>query len=250
MALCPRQGIGCRIKGSIASYTDSMARQLTGSTFKCGWEFERAAIENGAVLIAGVDEVGRGPLFGPVVAAAVILPIDSELPGLTDSKQLKAAQRESLDALIRACAICFAIAEVDAVTIDRINIREATKLAMKNAVDALAQQPDLLLIDGNMKIDLPHRQQTIVKGDAQSYSIAAASILAKVHRDRLCAGYEKEFPGYGLAQHKGYGTAAHLEALQRLGPTPQHRCSFAPVRSAAGLELHATPRLFAPEASK
>jgi ribonuclease HII len=226
-----------------------MARQAK-EKFTCTWQFEHAAIQSGLSCIAGVDEVGRGPLFGPVVAAAVILPLTAELPGLTDSKQLTEARREILDVQIRACALCFAIAEVDAATIDRINIREATKLAMKNAVNQLAQQPDLLLIDGNMRINLPHRQQTIVKGDAQSFSIAAASILAKVHRDRMLVEYEKEFPGYGLAQHKGYGTAAHLAALRQLGPTPQHRRSFAPVRLAAALELPSSPGLFAQEASR
>lgn len=226
-----------------------MAR-LAKEKFTCNWEFELSALASGSSCIAGVDEVGRGPLFGPVVAAAVILPVSVELPGLTDSKQLTEARRETLDAEIRRIAACFAIAEVDAATIDRINIREATKLAMKQAVNQLIQQPDMLLIDGNMRINLPHRQQTIVKGDAQSYSIAAASILAKVHRDRLLTEYEKEFPGYGLAQHKGYGTAVHLESLKRLGPTPQHRRSFAPVRLAAGLELPSTPGLFTLKATQ
>ncbi len=204
-------------------------------TYQCGWQYELEARTQGARLIAGVDEVGRGPLFGPVVAAAVILPVDAPLPGLNDSKQLKSSEREELDRQIRSCALCFAIAAVDAATIDRINIREATRLAMKNAVAQLTMQPDLLLIDGNMKIDCTHHQRTIVKGDAQSLSIAAASVLAKVHRDRLLVEWEKEFPGYGLARHKGYGTAAHLAALRQLGPTMQHRRSFEPVREALGL---------------
>lgn len=198
--------------------------------YQCGWHYELEAEAQGTRCIVGIDEAGRGPLFGPVVAAAVILPIGAELHGLNDSKQLTEARREMLDAQIRACALCFAIAEVDAATIDRINIREATRLAMKNAVEQLPHTPDLLLIDGTMKIDCALRQRTIIKGDAQSFSIAAASILAKVHRDRLCIEYEKEFPGYGLARHKGYGTQAHLAALRSLGPTVQHRRSFAPVR--------------------
>ncbi len=226
-----------------------MARQAKEKC-TCNWEFELSAGASGARRIAGVDEVGRGPLFGPVVAAAVILPMHAELPGLTDSKQLTEERRKILDVQIRACALCFAIAEVDAATIDRINIREATKLAMCRAIEQLSQQPDLLLIDGNMPINMLHRQQTIIKGDAKSFSIAAASILAKVHRDRLLTEYEKEFPGYGLAQHKGYGTAVHLAALKRLGPTAQHRRSFAPVRLAAGLELPPSTGLFTQEATK
>ena len=195
----------------------------------CGWTLENAARRGGALRIAGLDEVGRGPLFGPVVAAAVILPEKCKLPGLTDSKKLTAAKREGLDKQVRACAITWAIAAVDVETIDRINIRRASLLAMRRAVEQLACAPDFLLIDGRDRIDWPCTQQAVIKGDATSVSIAAASVLAKVHRDRLLVELDAEYPGYGLARHKGYGTATHLAALKRLGPTPLHRRSFAPV---------------------
>jgi ribonuclease HII len=212
-----------------------MGLQSTDKTI-CSWEFERKAQAIGACLIAGVDEVGRGPLFGPVVAAAVILPLDCVLAGLNDSKQLTETQRQQLDVIIRAQARCFAIASVDVATIDRINIRSASLLAMQRAVDQLAPVPDFLLIDGNARIQHPCRQQTIIKGDARSLSIAAASVLAKVYRDRMLIELDEKFPGYGLARHKGYGTAEHLVALRRLGPTPEHRRSFAPVRATLALQ--------------
>ncbi len=192
----------------------------------CNFEFESLARDTGAQHIAGVDEVGRGPLFGPVVAAAVILPAQVKLPGLTDSKKLSEAQREAFDLQVRAVAIAWAIAEVDAETIDRINILEASRLAMRLAVERLSQPPGHLLIDGNQRIHSTCPQTTIVQGDARSLSIAAASVVAKVHRDRLLVKLDREFPGYGLAQNKGYGSAKHREALLRLGPTPLHRQSF------------------------
>ncbi|HWA93115.1 MAG TPA: ribonuclease HII [Terracidiphilus sp.] len=198
-------------------------------TLSCGWEHERAARKRGARLIAGLDEVGRGPLFGPVVAAAVILPESCELTGLTDSKKLTEASREKLYEPIQACAVAWAIAAVDAETIDRINIRRASLLAMRRAVEQLSRIPDFLLIDGRDYIDWPCKQRAIIKGDATSMSIAAASVLAKVYRDRLIVEMDSTYPGYGLAKHKGYGTAFHLAALERLGPTPLHRRSFSPV---------------------
>ncbi len=195
----------------------------------CGWTFEEAARRRGAQSIAGLDEAGRGPLFGPVVAAAVILPQGCCLPGLNDSKQLAEKKRNELDGQIRACARAWAVAAVDAETIDRINIRRASLQAMRRAVEQLGVIPDFLLIDGRDTIDWPCSQQAVIGGDAQSLSIAAASVLAKVHRDRLLVELDRDFPGYGLARHKGYGSPEHLAALERLGPTPLHRKSFQPV---------------------
>jgi ribonuclease HII len=195
----------------------------------CGFALENAARRRGALRIAGLDEVGRGPMFGPVVAAAVILPKGCSLQGLTDSKQLTEKQRNEFDAAIRACTVAFAIAAVDVETIDRINIRRASLLAMRMAVEQLAVAPDYLLIDGRDTIEWPCPQQAVVQGDARSVSIAAASVLAKVHRDRLLVELDAVYPGYGLARHKGYCVAEHLEALARLGPTPLHRKSYAPV---------------------
>jgi ribonuclease HII len=206
-----------------------MAKRHDNKEAVCGWALENAARQSGALRIAGLDEVGRGPLFGPVVASAVILPIEFHLPGLTDSKKLAKKQREKFDAEIRASAVAWAIAAVDVETIDRINIRRASLEAMRRAVAQLTPPPDYLLIDGRDTIVWNGRQEAVIGGDARSLSIAAASVLAKVHRDRLLVEFDAVYPGYGLARHKGYGTAEHLEALHRLGPTPQHRKSFSPV---------------------
>jgi ribonuclease HII len=200
----------------------------------CGWALEDTARQCGAERIAGLDEVGRGPIFGPVVAAAVILPKGCRLEGLTDSKQLTENQRNKFAAEIRVCAEAFAITAVDVETIDRINIRRASLLAMRMAVEQLAMAPDslppdFLLIDGRDSIDWPCAQQAVVKGDARSISIAAASVLAKVFRDGLMVELDAAYPGYGLARHKGYCSPEHLAALNRLGPTPLHRKSYAPV---------------------
>jgi ribonuclease HII len=195
----------------------------------CGWVLERAARERGARCIAGLDEVGRGPMFGPVVAAAVILPQGCRLPGLTDSKQLSEKQRNEFEVKIRLRAAAWAIAVVDAETIDRINIRRASLLAMRLAVEQLVLRPDFLLIDGVDTIDWDCPQQSVVQGDSTSLSIAAASVLAKVHRDRLLVELDGQYPGYGLASHKGYCSKEHLAALARLGPTPLHRRSYGPV---------------------
>ena len=183
--------------------------------------------------IAGLDEVGRGPLFGPVVAAAVILAPRCRLDGLNDSKKLSEKKRGEFEILIRANAVAWAIAVVDVETIDRINIRRASLLAMRLAVEQLALSPDYLLIDGIDTIDWPCPQQSVIQGDSLSLSIAAASVLAKVHRDRMLVALDSQFPGYGLASHKGYAAPEHLAALARLGPTPLHRKSFSPVSQAA-----------------
>jgi ribonuclease HII len=195
----------------------------------CGWKLEKAARKCGALRIAGCDEVGRGPMFGPVVAAAVILAPRCRLDGLNDSKKLTEKKRNELDIEIRANAVAWAIAAVDVETIDRINIRRASLLAMKLAVAQLALTPDYLLIDGVDMIDWPCPQQSVIQGDGTSFSIAAASVLAKVHRDRMLVELDAQYPGYGLASHKGYCSQEHLAALARLGPTPLHRKSFSPV---------------------
>ena len=196
---------------------------------RCGWKLERAARESGALQIAGLDEVGRGPMFGPVVAAAVILPHGCRLRGLNDSKKLPEKKRAELDIVIREKALAWAIAAVDAETIDRINIRRASLLAMRLAVEQLTLIPDYLLIDGVDTIDWPCPQQSVIQGDGTSFSIAAASVLAKVHRDALLVELDSQYPGYGLARHKGYCSAEHMAALARLGPTPLHRKSYSPV---------------------
>jgi len=170
----------------------------------CGWKLEKAAARCGFQQIAGCDEVGRGPMFGPVVAAAVIFPLGCRLTGLNDSKQLCENKRNELDVVIRAKALTFAIAAIDVETIDRINIRKASLLAMRTAVNQLAFQPDYLLIDGCDTIEWPCPQESVIHGDAISYSIAAASVLAKVFRYRLLVELDAAYPGYGLARHKGY----------------------------------------------
>jgi len=192
--------------------------------------FERQAQVRGFRAVAGVDEAGRGPLAGPVVAAAVILPERFDLPGLNDSKQLSEKHRERLYPLIRAQALAVGIGVAHPEEIDRVNILQATLRSMERAVGRLNVPPDFLLIDGNVKVPLDLPQQTLVKGDARSLSIAAASVVAKVVRDRIMNGFDRIFPGYGFARHKGYGSAAHLEALARLGPCPCHRRTFGGVR--------------------
>jgi ribonuclease HII len=180
-------------------------------------------------LTAGVDEAGRGPLAGPVVAAAVILDELNPIHGLNDSKKLSAKRREALFDEIRARALCFAIAEASVQEIDEINILQATLLAMKRAVEALRLPPKLVLVDGNRLPTLSIRSEAIVQGDVLVLAISAASILAKVHRDRLCEAMHQRYPVYGFDQHKGYGTAQHMAALQAHGPADCHRMTFAPV---------------------
>ncbi|WP_342129399.1 ribonuclease HII [Hydrogenophaga sp. OTU3427] len=180
-------------------------------------------------LVAGVDEAGRGPLAGPVVAAAVILDDLNPIVGLADSKKLSPARRERLFDEIRAKALCCSVAEASVEEIDRLNILQATMLAMRRAVEGLRLAPAKVLVDGNRLPPLPMLAEAIVKGDSKVAAISAASILAKVTRDRWCDRYHTEFPAYGFDGHKGYGTAEHLAALRQHGPCPQHRRSFAPV---------------------
>lgn len=192
--------------------------------------FERRLQQQGYRVVAGIDEAGRGPLAGPVLAAAVILPERFDLPGLTDSKKLSASARERLFPLIRQQALAVGIGLASAAEIDRHNILQATLRAMVRAVGRLNSSPDYLLVDGITPVPLPLPQQTLKKGDSRSLSIAAASVVAKVVRDRLMTLYDGRYPGYGFAAHKGYGSAAHLEAIARLGPCPIHRASFRGVR--------------------
>jgi ribonuclease HII len=183
--------------------------------------------------VAGVDEAGRGPLAGPVVVAAVILDPARPIDGLADSKQLTARRREALYSRITDRALAHAIVSVEAAEIDRINILQATLAGMTRVLERLALSPALALIDGNrLPKSLPCPARAIIGGDASEPAISAASILAKVARDRILVEYETRWPGYGFAQHKGYPSPAHLAALQRLGPCPEHRRSFAPVRAA------------------
>jgi len=196
---------------------------------------------------AGVDEAGRGPLAGPVVAAAVILDPERPVAGLRDSKRLSAKQRERLAETIRAHALAWSVASADPSEIDRLNILEATHLAMQRAVAVLRVAPELVLVDGNRAPDFGVRVQTVVGGDATVPAISAASILAKVARDQLMIGLADRYPGYGFEVHKGYPTAAHRLILARLGPTAIHRQSFAPVREAVAngliikVSLHTGP---------
>lgn len=179
------------------------------------------------MLIAGIDEAGRGPLAGPVVCACVIMPLEDDMiiEGIDDSKKLSAKKREGLYEKIIQRAKAYSIVEIDEKTIDEINILQATKLGMKKALETLQIKPDIVLIDA-VKIDSEINQDNIIKGDALSYNIAAASILAKVYRDRLMIKLDERFAGYGFAQHKGYGTKLHVEALKKLGATAVHRKSF------------------------
>jgi ribonuclease HII len=197
----------------------------------CCTRYERAARKLGWTRIAGLDEAGRGALFGPVVAAAVILNPKRRIVGLDDSKKLTAERRTELAPRIKEYAVAWAVAEIDAQRIDAWNIYQASLQAMIAALQQLPIQPDYLLLDA-VGLDVLIEQKSIIKGDAKSVSIAAASILAKTHRDARMAEWDAVYPQYGLAQHKGYATAEHLEALRVHGPTPLHRHSFAPVRTA------------------
>jgi ribonuclease HII len=202
-------------------------------SLKCTTSFEKAAWQGGAHFVAGVDEVGRGALFGCVVAAACILNPADRIRGLRDSKLLTAAEREKLAERIRRRAIAWSVAEVDAARIDQVNIYQASLLAMKMAVERLEPCPDFLLVDA-AALDVACAQKKIIHGDALSASIAAASILAKVHRDAIVREWDAIYPQYGLASNKGYSTPAHKLALQQHGPTPLHRQSYAPVYGLAG----------------
>lgn len=199
------------------------------------WAYEDLALNNGFRVVAGIDEAGRGPLAGPVVAAAVVLPPRADLPGIDDSKKLSASKRELLYGLISGCALAVGVGVADHDCIDRINILQATLRAMAEAVGQLALSPDYLLIDGISTIPLTLPQRTIKKGDSASISIAAASIIAKVTRDRMMLDYDLQYPGYGFAEHKGYGCASHLAAIAKLGPCPIHRKTF------RGVKEHVAP---------
>ena len=190
------------------------------------WVYEREAFADGVKLVCGVDEAGRGPLAGPVCAAAVILPPELIIPGLNDSKKLTDKKRRELYDVITSEAVTYGIAFADEKEIDAINILQATFLAMQRAMEQLSPQPELALIDGNRAKDFGLPVRTIVKGDSLSASIAAASILAKVTRDRLMEESDAQYPQYGFAIHKGYGTKRHYEALREFGPSPIHRRTF------------------------
>ena len=192
--------------------------------------YEKELYAQGIHLIAGVDEVGRGPLAGPVVAAAVILPENCKIPGLNDSKKIPKSKHQAIYQAVLDQALSVGIGVKDNHVIDQVNIYEATKLAMLEAIQELAPQPQHLLIDA-MKLDLPISQTSIIKGDANSLSIAAASIVAKVTRDQMMTAYDQEYPGYDFAQNAGYGTTRHLEGLEKQGVTPIHRRSFEPIKS-------------------
>jgi ribonuclease HII len=196
---------------------------------KCQGKFERDARSQGFERIAGVDEVGRGALFGPVFAAAVILSPDRPIRGLRDSKLLDAERREVLAIRIRERAVAWSVGAADAFEIDRINILQASRLAMRRAIERLNPAPDYLLVDA-VTVDLPLTQRALIHGDALSQCIAAASILAKVERDACMREWDQVFPNYGLKNHKGYSTDEHWKALETHGPTPMHRFSFWPVR--------------------
>lgn len=190
------------------------------------WTLENEYFEQGYNIICGTDEAGRGPLIGPVAAAACILPKGLIIPELNDSKQISEKKREYLYDVIIENAVSYAIEMVDAETIDRINILNAAQLAMRRAVARLEPAPDLVLVDGNVARDFEIKAVPIIKGDGISPNIAAASILAKVSRDRLCIELDKKYPEYGIASHKGYPTKAHMDAVRKYGACPEHRKSF------------------------
>ena len=206
-----------------------MSRAAKKPRWKCQAALEQELRARGYRFIAGADEVGRGSLFGAVVAGAVILSPDVAIRGLNDSKQLDPDRREVLAERIRERAIAWAVAAVDAATIDRINIYQASRLAMKMAISQLNPGPDFLLVDA-VPLELPIPQQPIIQGDERCHAIAAASIVAKVYRDQMMREWDKFYPEYGLANHKGYQTPEHMKAICSHGPTPLHRLSFEPVR--------------------
>ncbi len=191
-------------------------------------QYERALLARGVRYIAGVDEVGRGPLAGPVVCAAVIMPLDEEslVIGVDDSKKLSEKKREQLAEEIKNRALCYTIIKVDEKTIDEINILQATRIGMKRAIEELKIPPEMVLTDGNMTIDIDFPQQSVIHGDALSYSIGAASIIAKVYRDHMMDEYAKVYPQYAFEKNKGYGTAAHIQGIKEFGLCPIHRKTF------------------------
>lgn len=190
--------------------------------------YERELIKQGVKYIAGVDEVGRGPLAGPVVCCAVIMPLDENelVVGVDDSKKVPVKKREELSKTLKERALCYTVVEIDEKTIDEINILEATKLGMKRAIESLPIAPEIVLTDGNMTLDISFPQKSIIHGDALSYSIGSASIIAKVHRDALMDEYAKEYPHYAFEKNKGYGTKAHIDGIKEHGLCPIHRRTF------------------------
>lgn len=203
-----------------------MARVKKEKEFVDKLLYEKQEQEKGRFLIAGVDEVGRGPLAGPVCVACVMMPLDDIIEGVDDSKKISEKKREQLFEEIKEKAICYSIQMVNEQIIDEINILEATKLAMKNAIESMDVKPDVVLVDAISKLDVDAEIRGIIKGDALSYSIGCASILAKVTRDRFMCDLAKEYPEYGFEKHKGYGTKQHIEALKEYGPCVYHRLSF------------------------
>ncbi|MCS7236207.1 MAG: ribonuclease HII [Armatimonadetes bacterium] len=195
---------------------------------------ERSLRRAGYDTVAGVDEAGRGPLAGPVVAAAVVLEGRVRIPGLQDSKRLPPREREEVAEAVRRHAVSWAVAQASVEEVDCLNVLHAARLAMRRAVEALSVKPSVVLVDGRFGLAVAVPQRALVGGDATVACIAAASVLAKVERDRIMVELDRVFPGYGFAQHKGYACPAHLEALRRLGPSPVHRRSFAPVRAVSG----------------
>ena len=190
------------------------------------YSIEASLLEQGFSAVCGIDEAGRGPLCGPVFAAACILPIGLEIEGLNDSKKLTAKKREKLFDVITKEAIAYCIAQASVEEIDNLNILEADLLAMRRAIEGLAIKADFAIVDGNIARDFQIPAKAVIKGDAVSMSIAAASVLAKVARDRICDDLDREYPQYGIAKHKGYGTKAHMDALREYGPSPIHRKKF------------------------
>jgi ribonuclease HII len=219
-----------------------MRPEAAGGKFRCQATLERELRARGFQAVAGVDEVGRGCLFGPVVAGAVILSPGRPIRGLNDSKLLEPERREVLAERIRERAVAWAVAAVDAATIDALNIYQASRLAMRKAVAQLRPAPDFLLVDA-VSIDLPLPQRPLIKGDMRCHAIAAASIVAKVYRDALMRTWDEVFPAYGLAAHKGYSTPEHCLALRQFGPTPLHRLSFEPVRACSPMPLASTTQM-------
>jgi ribonuclease HII len=219
-----------------------MRPESAGGKFRCDATLERELRARGFKAVAGVDEVGRGALFGPVVAGAVILDPDRPVRGLNDSKLLDAERRETLAERIRERAVAWAIGAVDASTIDAINIYEASRVAMRLAVSRLSAAPDFLLVDA-VAIDLTIPQRGLIHGDARCTAIAAASIIAKVYRDACMKSWDAVYPEYGLAEHKGYATPEHSAALKEHGPTPLHRLSFEPVRARSLFPVDYNPQM-------
>ena len=219
-----------------------MRPESAGGKFRCEATLERELRARGFNAVAGVDEVGRGALFGPVVAAAVVLSPDRPIRGLDDSKQLEPDRREVLAERIRERAVSWAVAAVDAGTIDHINIYQASRVAMRLAVSRLNPPPDFLLIDA-VPLDYPLPQRPLIKGDARCHAIAAASIIAKVYRDAVMRVWDEIFPEYGLASHKGYSTPEHCRAIEQFGTTPLHRLSFEPVRARSLFPIDYNPQM-------